>query len=238
MGEPQLSSVATLPVFVRHLLTDPNEDNGVEGRTDHGVITSSESLGLAFSDDSYTTGVPETTGINATIKLIQVINSKKSVKSNPGFKCEIVSGNEGGLFNVTQEDHGCGIQLIKHLDYENKTAYSLDLRLTSHKYFINPQKSTTTVKIIVQDENDNAPEFIFNRVRGRKDTFYDVVNPEMDIDTPIMQVRATDRDSGKFGMIRYKIFDEDDNNIGDENLVRMDGYKLFKVIFSNICCFL
>ncbi|XP_075146442.1 cadherin 99C [Haematobia irritans] len=218
MGEPQLSSVATLPVFVRHLLTDPNEDDPMEGRTDNGVITSPESLGLAFSDDSYTTGVPETTGINATIKLIQVINSKKSVKSNPGFKCEILSGNEWGLFNVTQEDHGCGIQLIKHLDYENKTAFSLDLRLTSHKYFINPQKSTTTVKIIVQDENDNAPEFVFNRVRGRKDTFYAVVNSEMDIDTPILQVRATDRDSGKFGMIRYKIFDEDDNNISNDNV--------------------
>ncbi|XP_059218267.1 cadherin-99C [Stomoxys calcitrans] len=217
MGEPQLSSVATLPVFVRHLLTDPNEEGAMEGRPDNGVITSPESLGLAFSDDSYTTGVPETTGINATIKLIQVINSKKSVKSNPGFKCEIISGNEWGLFNVTQEDHGCGIQLIKHLDYENKTSYSLDLRLTSHKYFINPQKSTTTVKIIVQDENDNAPEFVFNRARGRKDTFYAVVNPEMDIDTPIMQVRATDRDSGKFGMIHYKIFDEDDNNISNDN---------------------
>ncbi|XP_061390699.1 cadherin-99C [Musca vetustissima] len=218
MGEPQLSSVATLPVFVRHLLTDPNEDSAMEGRTDNGVITSPESLGLAFSDDSYTTGVPETTGINATIKLIQVINSKKSVKSNPGFKCEIIGGNEWGLFNVTQEDHGCGIQLIKHLDYENMTTFSLDLRLTSHKYFINPQKSTTTVKIIVQDENDNAPEFIFNRARGRKDTFYGVVSPEMDIDTPILQVRATDRDSGKFGMIRYKLYDEEDNNVNNENL--------------------
>ncbi|XP_065371321.1 cadherin-99C [Calliphora vicina] len=218
MGEPQLSSVATLPVFVRHLLTDPNEDNMMEGRLDNGVIMSPESLGLAFSDDSYTTGVPETTGINATIKLIQVINSKKSVKSNPGFKCEIIKGNDLGLFNVTQEDHGCGIKLIKHLDFENKTAHSLDLKLISHKYFINPQKSTTTVKIIVQDENDNAPEFIYNRARGRKDTFYAVVTPEMDIDTPILQVRATDRDSGKFGMIRYKIFDEEDNNISNDNL--------------------
>ncbi|KAL9892419.1 cadherin 99C isoform 2-T4 [Glossina fuscipes fuscipes] len=218
MGEPQLSSVATLPVFVRHLLTDPNEDNSMEGKMDNGVIMSPESLGLAFSDDSYTTGVPETTGINATIKLIQVINSKKSVRSNPGFKCEIVKGNERGLFNVTVEDHGCGIQLIEHLDYENKTTYSLQIRLVSHKYFINPQKSTTSVKIIVQDENDNAPQFVFNRLKGRKETFYAVVTPEMDIDTPILQVKAVDRDSGKFGMIRYKIFDEDDNNISDENL--------------------
>ncbi|GBP14668.1 Cadherin-99C [Eumeta japonica] len=83
------------------------------------------SIRLAFSDDSYTTGVPETTGINATIKLIQ---SQRS---------------QGYL--------------------------------------------------------------------------YAVVTPEMDIDTPILQVRATDRDS-KFGMIRYKIFDEEDNNVNNDNL--------------------
>lgn len=219
MGEPQLSSVATLPVYVRHLLTDPNEENMMDGKMDSGVIMSPESLGLAFSDDSYTTGVPETTGINATIKLIQIINSKKAARSNPGFKCEIVRGNELGIFAATIEDHGCGVQLMKHLDYENKTAYSLELRLVSHKYFINPQKSMTTVKIIVQDDNDNAPEFIFNRLRGSKDTFYVVVSPDIDIDTPVLQVRATDRDSGKFGMVRYKIFDEDDNSISDENLV-------------------
>ncbi|XP_067617617.1 cadherin-99C [Eurosta solidaginis] len=218
MGEPQLSSVATLPVFVRHLLTDPNEDNAMEGRMNDGGIMSSESLGLAFSDDSYTSGVPETTGINATIKVIQVINSRKSRDGSTSFKCEIVNGNEMDYFNITTEDHGCGVKLIKHLDYENTTVYSLSIKLVSHKYFVNPQKSVAMVKIIVQDENDNAPEFIFNRAHARKDTFYAIVSPDMNIDTPILQVRATDRDSGKFGMIRYKIYDEEDNTIRSEHL--------------------
>ncbi|XP_037944037.1 cadherin-99C-like [Teleopsis dalmanni] len=218
MGEPQLSSVATLPVYIRHLLTDPVQENNMVSKLNSGVIILPESSGLAFSDDSYTTGVPETTGINATIKLIQIINSKKAIHSNPGFKCEIVRGNEMGIFDVTIEDHGCGIKLIKHLDYENKTSHTLHLRLVSHKYLVNQQKDMTTVKIIVQDENDNAPEFIFNRLNGRKDTFYSVVSPDVDINTPIMQVRATDRDSGKFGMVRYKIYDEENNSVRDENL--------------------
>ncbi|XP_050317816.1 cadherin-99C isoform X1 [Bactrocera neohumeralis] len=219
MGEPQLSSVATLPVFVRHLLIDPNESNTMEGKLNDGAIMSPESIGLAFSDDSYTTGVPETTGINATIKVIQVINSKKSRDGTPSFKCEIINGNDMDYFDIMTEDHGCGVKLIKHLDFENTTAYSLSIRLISHKYFVNPQRSLATVKIIVQDENDNAPEFIFNRAHPtRKDTFYAVVAPEVDIDTPILQVRATDRDSGKYGMIRYKIYDEEDNVISDENL--------------------
>ena len=117
----------------------------------------------------------------------------------------------------------CSLLLKQHLDYENKTEYLLEVRLISHKYFVNPQKSSASVKIMVQDENDNAPEFVFNRLRVNKDTYYAVVSPEVDIDTPIMQVRATDRDTGKFGTVSYKIIDEEDNSISDENLVSTDG---------------
>jgi len=73
------------------------------------------------------------------------------------------------------------------------------------------------VEIIVQDENDNAPEFEFNRLRGQQDTFYTVVTEEMDVDTTILQVRATDRDSGKFGTVRYTLYDDDENRV---NMVR------------------
>lgn len=56
---------------------------------------SSESIGLAFSDDSYTTSVPESMEANSTLKLIQIVNSKTSGDGPPAFRCEFVSGNEG-----------------------------------------------------------------------------------------------------------------------------------------------
>ncbi|XP_030369787.1 cadherin-99C [Scaptodrosophila lebanonensis] len=213
LGEPQLSSMATVPVFVRPSILDPNEENMMDSKMDSGLKSDSEHMELAFSDDSYTTDVPESTSVNTTLKLVQIINSRNA----PKYKCEIVEGNEQGVFNVTLENHACGIVLARSLDFENQTVYTLKLQLSSHKYLVNSQKNQATVKIIVQDVNDNAPEFIFNRLHGRTDTFYAVVTAEMDIDTPILEVRATDRDSGKFGMLRYSIYKDDDGSTNDND---------------------
>lgn len=221
LGEPQLSSVATLPVYVRHVLTDPNEDS-MEMKKSGGAIMNPEALGLAFSDDSYTTGVPESAGINATIKLIQIINSKKATKNNGGFKCRIVRGNELNLFNVSQEDHACGINLIGSLNYENQTSHELELKLESIKYLVNPLKKVAIVKVIVQDENDNIPVFQFPKYfhnAEKNNTYYGVVNYDSDMDTSILQVKATDKDSGLYGLVKYRIYDDDINYIhGNEDM--------------------
>lgn len=212
LGEPQLSSVASLPVYVKHVLSDPIKDSN-EYKTDSAVIMSPESVGLAFSDDIYTTSIPETTGVNATLKIIQIINSKKASKNKVGFKCEIVSGNEWNLFATNIEDHSCGLVLLSSLDYENKSSHDVGIKLTSTKYLVNPQKSFCHVKIIVQDQNDNQPVFKFPKTnRGRNDTYYGIVNLDADIDTSVMQIKAHDADSGAFGTIKYRIYDEDEVN--------------------------
>jgi protocadherin-15 len=214
LGEPQLSSVASLPVYVKHVLSDPINDHDTEPRTDTSPIMNPESIGLAFSDDVYTVSVPETTGINATLKLLQIINSKKSTKNRGGFKCEITNGNDWNLFKTIIEDHSCGIVLINHLDFENKSSHDIGIKLTSTKYLVNPQKSFSLVKVIVQDQNDNAPAFRIpsGNKNGRNDTFYGTVSSEADIDTPVMTIKATDADSGVFGMLKYRIYDDDEFN--------------------------
>uniref|UniRef100_W4VRE0 Putative auditory receptor cell stereocilium organization n=1 Tax=Corethrella appendiculata TaxID=1370023 RepID=W4VRE0_9DIPT len=221
MGEPQLSSVATLPIVIRHIPTDPNEDSKESRMEPGGGIINLEMQGLAFSDDSYSISVPETSGINATVKLIQIINAKKATKNNGGFRCEIIKGNELNLFRISIEDHACGIVLKSALDFENKTSHLLELRLISNKYFVNQQKSTATVKIIVQDENDNAPMFLFNKIyqkTARNNTYYGVVNDDAEIDTTVLQVKAIDLDSGAFGTIKYRIYDEESNDISNDDL--------------------
>lgn len=212
LGEPPLSSVATLPVYVKHVLSDPVKEMN-EHKLDSAVIMNPESVGLAFSDDTYTTSVAETTGLNATLKIIQIINSKKATKGKVGFKCEIVSGNEWNLFGTNIEDHSCGVVLLKSLDYENKSSHDIGIKLTSTKYLVNPQKSFCHVKVIVQDQNDNAPVFKFPKIsRGHNGTFYGIVNADADIDTPVLQIKAHDADSGASGAVKYRIFDEDEAN--------------------------
>ncbi|ALC46613.1 Cad99C [Drosophila busckii] len=204
--EQQLSSVAMLPVFVQHMPT--NQMASVSNSkldSESGLVQDMDTLGLAFSDDSYIVSVPESTSVNSTLKTVQIINSR----GKPDFKCEFLHGLEFGMFALGSEENGCTIMLIEPLDFENKTVYALELRLVSNKYFVNARKERATVKIIVQDENDNAPEFVFNRMSAHNNTYYAIITPEMDIDTSILQVHATDRDSGQFAKLNYKLYDED-----------------------------
>uniref|UniRef100_A0A182XVF3 Cadherin domain-containing protein n=1 Tax=Anopheles stephensi TaxID=30069 RepID=A0A182XVF3_ANOST len=213
MGEPQLSSVSTLPVYVGHIPANPNGDSA-ESRLENGGIVNLEVQGLAFSDDSYTTSVPESTGVNATVKLIQIINSKKATKHNGGFSCELIGNADGPkLFRVTIEDHACALILIAPLDYETAASHTLEVRLASNKYFVNQHKNTATVRVIVQDENDNSPQFVFPKTyqqSTRNDTYYAVINADADIETPLLQVKATDRDVGPYGQIKYALLDVDE----------------------------
>ncbi|XP_059611482.1 cadherin-99C [Phlebotomus argentipes] len=220
LGDPQLSSVATLPVFVRHLLNDPNGGGGeYEARVESGNLNSgtfSNQIGLAFSEDNYVAHVSETALANSTVKAIQIVNSKKATKVNPGFKCDIIKGNIFGQFRAVVENHSCVVSLNRQLDYENKTLHDLDVKLSSLKYFVNPLKSVTKLKIVVQDENDNPPVFViptYSTDTQHPDTYYGVVPVDADIDTPILQVKATDKDSGKFGMIKYRLLGSETNHV-------------------------
>uniref|UniRef100_A0AAG5CSC6 Cadherin domain-containing protein n=1 Tax=Anopheles atroparvus TaxID=41427 RepID=A0AAG5CSC6_ANOAO len=214
MGEPQLSSVSTLPVYVGHIPANPNGDSA-ESRLENGGIVNLEVQGLAFSDDSYTTSVPESTGVNATVKLIQIINSKKATKHNGGFSCELTGGNEQQLFRVAIEDHACALVLNAPLDFESATSHTLAVRLASNKYFVNQHKNTATVKVIVQDENDNVPQFVFPKAyqqSPRNDTYYAVINGNAEVETPLIQVKASDRDVGPYGQIKYSLHDVDEQS--------------------------
>ncbi|XP_062702056.1 cadherin-99C-like isoform X1 [Aedes albopictus] len=218
MGEPQLSSVSTLPIYVSHIPANPNDS--AESRVDAGGIINLEVQGLAFSDDSYTTSVPESTGINATIKLIQIINSKKATKHNGGFRCEIIRGNNFNLFRISIEDHACALVLNGPLDYEKTNSHDLEVRLVSNKYFVNQHKNFAQVNVIVQDDNDNVPTFQFpmSYHQGvRNDTYYAVINADADMDTPLITVKATDKDAGVFGQIKYHIYDEKVNEIPNDD---------------------
>lgn len=120
MGEPSLSSVATLPVYVRHLFADANgeensEEDSVSNRaTDDGnaAISSFSSSadpdgsasGLAFSDDSYTASVPETLAVNGTVKVLQVINAHKT--SRKGSSASSPSSAFGCAISADSVDSG------------------------------------------------------------------------------------------------------------------------------------
>ncbi|XP_066582504.1 cadherin-99C isoform X2 [Prorops nasuta] len=191
MGEPQLSSVTTVPVFVRHVATVPPE------------------IGLGFAESSYNVEVPEDAGDNTLIKTITIINSHAHDVSP--LKCEIYSGNENDLFDASvTEERNCAIRLKKGiLDYETTESYQIKVRLESLSGLQNSDRNTTMVKIQVLDVNDNKPEFIFpegnqDLTRGR---YFAEVPRKAQFASTVTQIKAHDKDNGKYGKLEYKILD-------------------------------
>ncbi|XP_011167786.2 cadherin-99C isoform X1 [Solenopsis invicta] len=195
MGEPQLSSVTTVPVYVRHVATVPPE------------------IGLGFAENSYNVEVPEDAGDNTLIKIITIINSH--AHDTTPLKCEIYSGNEESLFdaNVTEE-RNCALRLKKGaLDYETTESYQIKIKLESLSGLLNSGRNTTMVKIQVLDVNDNKPEFIFPEASQKltKGRYFAAIPSTAQfastVASTVLQVKAHDKDNGKYGKLEYKILE-------------------------------
>ncbi|XP_043445526.1 protocadherin beta-4 [Prionailurus bengalensis] len=89
----------------------------------------------------------------------------------------------------------------KALDREEQPAFSLTLIALDGGS--PPKSGTITVRILITDVNDNAPEFVH--------TPYEVqVLENSSLDSPVLSVSAKDIDSGNFGSVSYGFFQASD----------------------------
>lgn len=87
------------------------------------------------------------------------------------------------------------------IDYEDQASYTLAIIARDNGI---PQKSDTTyVEIIILDANDNAPQFLRDMYQGS--VFEDAL-----IYTSVLQISASDRDSGSNGRLMYTFVGGDD----------------------------
>ncbi|XP_034940694.1 cadherin-99C [Chelonus insularis] len=189
LGEPQLSSVTTVPIYIRH------------------VATVAPEVGLGFAEDSYNVDVPEDASDNTLIKILTIINSHTH-DSTP-LKCEIYDGNEDNIFeaNITEE-RNCALRLKKGiLDYETVEFYQIKIKLESLSGLLNSHRNTTMVKIQVIDVNDNKPEFIFpeDPLGLRRRRYFASIPRNAQFSFSVLQVKAQDKDNGKYGKLEYKM---------------------------------
>lgn len=86
LGEPQLSSVITLDIYIQH------------------VATVAPEVGLRFADNAYSIQIPENATVGNLIKTLTIVNSR-SHGGNIPLKCHILSGNnEGKKGNMRVKD--------------------------------------------------------------------------------------------------------------------------------------
>ncbi|KAJ8937490.1 hypothetical protein NQ314_011880 [Rhamnusium bicolor] len=143
LGEPQLSSVITVDVYIQH------------------VATVAPEVGLRFADTSYSFQVPENSTAGYKIKTLTIVNSRTHGVNIP-LKCQIISGNKDGKFfiNVTEE-RNCALYLNDTVDYETQETYHFEVEIMSLQGFINKEFAITQITVNVVDINDNKPYFIF-----------------------------------------------------------------------------
>uniref|UniRef100_A0A8D3BBV0 Cadherin EGF LAG seven-pass G-type receptor 1 n=1 Tax=Scophthalmus maximus TaxID=52904 RepID=A0A8D3BBV0_SCOMX len=91
------------------------------------------------------------------------------------------------------------------IDYEDQASYTLAIIARDNGI---PQKSDTTyVEIIILDANDNAPQFL-------RDMYQGTVFEDAPVYTSVLQISASDRDSGSNGRLSYT-FQGGDDGEGD-----------------------
>ncbi|XP_073940810.1 cadherin EGF LAG seven-pass G-type receptor 1 isoform X2 [Castor canadensis] len=95
------------------------------------------------------------------------------------------------------------IYTMTELDYEDQAAYTLAITAQDNGI---PQKSdTTSLEILILDANDNVPRFL-------RDFYQGSVFEDAPPSTSVLQVSATDRDSGPNGRLLYTFQGGDDGD--------------------------
>ncbi|XP_077624916.1 protocadherin beta-4 isoform X1 [Crocuta crocuta] len=114
--------------------------------------------------------------------------------------------NPNSHFHVLTRNHSEGkkypdLVQDKALDREEQAEFTLTLIALDGAS--PPRSGTITVRILIMDVNDNAPEFVH--------TPYEVqVLENSPLESPVLSVSAKDRDSGNFGSISYGFFQASD----------------------------
>lgn len=105
-------------------------------------------------------------------------------------------------FPAFDVDRSSGQLVVAHsLDRENVSEYHLEIRALDTTSIGNPQSIAVSVKIVIEDANDNAPRWPQDPITIR-------VSEKAAIGSTIYNLTASDLDSGLNGDLRYSLVDE------------------------------
>ncbi|XP_053532601.1 B-cadherin isoform X2 [Ictalurus punctatus] len=174
-----------------------------DGRRVSGIaiitVTDSNDNAPQFLKNLYNVSVPEDK-VGAVVVKMSVTDNDEPQSSAWAAKFKIVSGNSGGLFNIStgpNRQEGI-ITTVKPLDFENNNKYTLLVAVENDVPFAKPlPTSTATVIVNVIDLNE-AP--VFDPVEKF------ISKPEdAAIDSELTVYTATDPDTGKSQKVTYRI---------------------------------
>ncbi|KAG7458951.1 hypothetical protein MATL_G00226040, partial [Megalops atlanticus] len=149
-----------------------------------------------FSQSHITATVPENLNIGATIRTL--LARDKDREMNGLITYNITSGNEAGLFKVNSKTGA--LSLVQALDYEEKKNHELRVTATDGGWIA--KTGYVMVTIHVTDVNDNSP--VFDPAE-----YFPTIQENVPSGTTVVQVTATDKDSGPNAVMAYAIQSSD-----------------------------
>ncbi|XP_033631597.1 protocadherin Fat 1-like isoform X4 [Asterias rubens] len=145
-----------------------------------------------FEHDLYNVTLSEDVPVGTTVVAVEALT--KDVGVNALITYQIISGNEHGKFSVDQFTGK--VMLVTELDYEMSSSYYLTVKASDSG--LRPLSDTTMVSVYINDANDNVPQF-------SQIIYYSEINEAAQVEDSIVQVLATDFDSGAYGEVTYSI---------------------------------
>ncbi|XP_022238578.1 neural-cadherin-like [Limulus polyphemus] len=175
-GDPQLTGTATVRIY-----TENKNDEFPK-----------------FSQDVYTPNVDENAGPNTLVTTV-VASDKDGDNIHFGF---VGGGTVSGMFQI--EERTGVIRLISGSIQLDKDKYELNVTAQDDGSCckdgsLTPHTSTALVVVFITDVNDNKPTF------EECDTYSPTVKEGAASGTTVITVKASDKDKGHNGLVRYSI---------------------------------
>ncbi|XP_043530022.1 protocadherin Fat 4 isoform X1 [Chiloscyllium plagiosum] len=172
-----------------------------------------------FSQSHISVTVPENLAIGTVIRTISARD--KDADMNGLIRYNISKGNDAKLFSIVNATGA--ISLVGHLDYETQQMHELTISAEDGGWVKRAGYLSMTVH--VTDSNDNAPLFSPNK-------YFPIISENAPSGTIVVQLNATDADSGVNAVIAYAIETSDsDLFVIDPNtgIVTTQGFLDFEV---------
>ncbi|XP_047439870.1 cadherin EGF LAG seven-pass G-type receptor 2 isoform X3 [Mugil cephalus] len=202
--DPASGVVSTIEVLDRetkdtHVFRVTAVDHGTPRRTGMATLTITVSdtndHDPVFEQQDYKESIRENLEIGYEVLTVRATDGDAPVNGNILYHVL----NSNGSNDVFEIDSRSGVIRTKGLvDREEVESYMLLVEANDQGRDPGPRSATATVHIVVEDDNDNAPQFSEKR--------YVVQVPEdMTPNTEILQVTATDQDRGSNAVVHFSI---------------------------------
>ncbi|XP_032004407.1 protocadherin-23 isoform X1 [Hylobates moloch] len=177
------------PIWLQLKVTD----QGIPARTTTGLLVihmEGEDVKISFSHHLYKGLVTENCEAGTSIVTVKAF-APDSIQDS--LKYSIFSGNEDGVLSLCSKSGQLTVKEPKFLDFEVRNEVQLIVLAESSGH-----RAYCKVAVLIQDENDNSPCF-------EQSVYQAAVSEGQLYNAHVIQVFATDLDSGLNGLIEYSI---------------------------------